>query len=94
MSDWFESGSIIYPILVLVALEALLLLAMRRRTGRGIPPLPLLANLAAGGFLMLGIRAALQDQSWGWIGLFMTLALLAHLLDVGSRLAAAAREQA
>jgi hypothetical protein len=86
MGPWFENGSIIDLVLALVALEALLLLAHRYRTGRGIPALPLLANLAAGGCLMLAIRSALLDHGWGWIGVFMALALLAHLLDFGSRL--------
>jgi hypothetical protein len=46
----------------------------------------LLANLTAGGCLMLAIRAALLDQPWTSPGLFMALALIAHLVDVGSRI--------
>jgi hypothetical protein len=82
---WFADGRIVWLILALVLVEAVLLIALRMRTGRDIRPLPLIANLAAGGLLMLAIRAALLDQPWIWVGLFMALALIAHLTDIASR---------
>ena len=85
IGDWFESGAVIWLVLAFVMMEAVLLLTIRKRTGRGGRPLPLIANLAAGAFLMLAIRAALLDQTWIWISLFMLLALIAHLLDIGGR---------
>ena len=86
MAALFDDGSVVLVILVLVAIEAAALLAYRRKTGHGIATLPMLANLAAGGCLMLAIRAALLDHPWTAVGLFMALALIAHLIDFGSRL--------
>ena len=86
----FENGSVVLIILGLVVIEAAVLIAYHRKTKRGIAPIPMLANLAAGGCLMLAIRAALLDQSWTTVGLFMALSLVAHLLDFGSRLRPAA----
>ena len=48
LSDLFSTGHIVDAILGLVLLEALVLLIYARRTGRGIAPLALLPNLAAG----------------------------------------------
>ena len=86
MEALFDNGSIVLIILALVVIEAAVLLLLHRRTGRGIPHVPMLANLLAGGCLMLAIRSALLDHSWTWIGLFMALALIAHLVDFGSRI--------
>lgn len=86
MASLFETGNVVLIILGLVVVEAIGLAVFRRRTGRGIPMVPMLANLAAGGCLMLAIRAALLDQDWTWTGFFMALALMAHLVDFGSRL--------
>jgi hypothetical protein len=82
----FDNGSIVLIILIFVVIEAAVLLLFRRRTGRGIPHVPMLANLLAGGCLMLAIRSALLDHPWIWIGLYMSLALIAHLIDFGSRI--------
>ena len=91
MEALFASGGIVIAILVFVAIEALALALFHRRTGRGIPIVPLLANLAAGACLMFAIRAALLDQPWTSVGLFMALALIAHLVDFGSRVLGEAR---
>lgn len=87
MEALFDNGSIVLIILALVVIEAAALLALYRKTGRGIPTTPMLANLIAGGCLMLAIRSALLDHPWTWTGLFMGLALVAHLIDFGSRIA-------
>ena len=86
MAALFDSGAVVLAILVLVVIEGAALALFHRRTGRGIAPLPLLANLLAGGCLMLAIRAALLDHPWPWIGLFMAFALVAHLVDFGCRM--------
>lgn len=86
METLFDNGAIVLVILVLVVIEAVALFVYHRKTGRGIAAIPMLANLAAGGCLMLAIRSALLDHPWTTVGLFMALALIAHLLDFGSRL--------
>lgn len=85
MTDLFASGRIVDLILAAVALEAVLLLAYRRRTGRGIRPVGLLATLSAGAALLLALRAALIGAWWGWIALALSVALLAHLVDLAAR---------
>ena len=81
MADLFATGRIIDLILGLVVLEAVLLALWRGST--------LLANLAANlvsGFcLMCALRAALTDAWWGWVALFLTGALVAHLADLRGR---------
>jgi hypothetical protein len=73
-------------ILAGVAFEAILLLAYRRRTGRGVAALPLLANLAAGASLMLALRMSMSDgPASAWIPACLSVALVAHLIDLTSR---------
>jgi len=81
VSGLFESGRIIDAILVLVAAEAAVLVALHLRTGRGPAPSALLSNLAAGLFLLLALRAALADLSWVWVALPLAAALAAHVSD-------------
>jgi hypothetical protein len=84
--NWlFTSGRIIDIILGLVAIEAAILLIWRRATGGGISPANLLSNLAAGSFLLLSVRLALAGAWWGWIGLSLLAALLAHVWDLVGR---------
>ncbi|AMB48161.1 MULTISPECIES: hypothetical protein [Methylobacteriaceae] len=78
----FASGRIVDAILVLVALEALLLLAVRARWGRGPAPGPLLSNLASGAALMLALRAALTGAAWPGVAAWMAAALAAHLTEM------------
>lgn len=81
----FASGRVIDAVLIAVALQAVVLVALARRTGRGVPPASLLATLAAGGFLLLALRSALIGAWWGWTGLALLAALVAHLVDLRLR---------
>lgn len=84
MSELFANGRIIDAVLVLVAAEAVLILAWRRRGGPGAGPL--LVTLASGAFLMLALRAALAGAAWFWLALALLGALAAHLTDLWLRL--------
>lgn len=86
MAAWFSSGRIVDAILLLVALEAILLLALRLRTGRGPAPFPMLCNLGSGAALMLALRAALVGADWPVVAACMLAALATHLGDLASRL--------
>ena len=77
-------------ILLLVPLEALALLAWRRRTGRGIAPAGLLGNLAAGFCLAAALRCALAGPVPSLPVQVLIAALLAaagsaHLADLAAR---------
>jgi hypothetical protein len=85
VSGLFASGRIVDVILIITVIEALLLVALYRRTGRGVAPADLLSNLASGISLMLALRAALVGAWWGWIGLCLVASLLAHLADLRRR---------
>ena len=79
MTDFFAGGHVAELLLALLGLEAAVLLALWQRRGLGVPPAPLLAFLAAGACLALALRAALLGQDWGWVALWLSLALPAHL---------------
>lgn len=91
MAELFENGRIVDLILALVVLEALLLSMLWVRTSRGLPPVSLIANLTAGAFLLLALRAALTDGGTVAVGGFLMLALPAHLVDLALRWRSRAR---
>lgn len=86
MAELFETGRVVDLILAVVALEALVLggFAMRRRLRA--PIAGLLLNLAAGGSLLLALRAVLTDAPWPVAGAWLALALFAHVADLALRL--------
>lgn len=85
LGAWFASGRIVDAILALVVVEAVLLIAYRARTGRGVPTADLLANLAAGATLLLALRIALTGGAWTSVAAALAAALVAHLLDLSRR---------
>ena len=85
MQDWFASGRLIDVALAMTALEAVAVVLYFRRTGRGIAPADFLGNLASGVCLMLALRCGVTGAWWGWIALWLSAALVAHLADVRRR---------
>jgi hypothetical protein len=85
MTDLFASGRIVDIVLAITAIEAALLIAYHRRTGRGPAPADLFGNLLSGVCLMLALRAALVDAWWGWVALWLLAAFGAHLSDLRRR---------
>ncbi len=86
MGDLVRSGRIVDIALMLLALELALLAWLRSRSGRAVLDIGLLAHLAAGGFLLLALRAALTGSSWETIAAWLSGGLVAHLVDIGARL--------
>jgi hypothetical protein len=82
MEILISSGRIADFVLGLVLIEAVALFAYHRLGGRGVSPVELLANLAAGGSLLLALRGALVDAWWGWIAAALAGALVAHVADL------------
>lgn len=85
MAEFFASGRVVDLILGLMLLEGLALSVLWRRRGCGVLPLALWVNLAAGGAMLLAVRAALTGASWVWVWIPLLLALLMHLADLGAR---------
>jgi len=72
-------------VIVFMAIEAVVLLAYRRATGRGMAAAALWPNMAAGLCLLLALSAALHGAGGGWIALALMAAGLAHVLDLRAR---------
>ena len=85
MAEFFTTGRIADLILGFMALEAVLLIAYRRQTGKGITVGDLAGNLLPGICLVLALRCALVQAWWGWIALWLTLALFGHVAELRSR---------
>ena len=85
MSSPVDQPLLIEIIIGLVALETVLLTALWRLRGMGIAPGRILPTLAAGAFLLLALREALLDGPWHRIWLWLTLSLVAHVVDVIGR---------
>ena len=76
---------IIDAIVAIVALEAALLVAARTWFGRGPPCASTIANSAAGGALLLALRAAIGAAPFAVVGLCLLAALAAHAADLALR---------
>jgi hypothetical protein len=72
----FQSGNIALVIIAIMVVEALLLSGLIKR----FPVL--LSGLAAGGCMVLALRAALLQQSWTIIALFLGLSFVFHALEI------------
>ncbi len=81
----FETGRIIDVILILVIVEAGLLILFWQRTGRGIAPRALIANLVSGSALMVAVRLALTEAPWTAVAACLTISFIAHVVDLAGR---------
>jgi hypothetical protein len=89
MAELFANGRIVDAILALVGIEAIALILIRMKTGRGLRARDLVAGLLPGVGLLLALRAALLGAAWRNIAACLACALLAHLYDLKRRWTAA-----
>lgn len=68
-----------------VVFEVIALMIYWRRTGKGVPTVPLLANIGAGGSLMLALGATLKGFSTEVIALCLIASLVFHITDLAIR---------
>ena len=85
MRELFASGRVIELILGFMVVEAVVLGIYHRRSGRGVRPLDLALNLAAGALLLLALRVALVDPDPLAPAPYLAVALFAHLADLARR---------
>jgi len=85
LTQVISSGQIVDIMVLFVAIEVLALIIYWRRTGRGIPTVPLLANVGAGGSLMLALGATLKGYAASVIALCLIFSLVFHLTDLALR---------
>jgi MFS superfamily sulfate permease-like transporter len=72
----FQSGNIALVIIAVMLVEVILL-------QRYIKLFPgMLAGLAAGACLVLALRAALLQQSWTIVAIFLALSFVFHILEI------------
>ncbi|MEQ8515255.1 MAG: hypothetical protein RIC38_06595 [Chromatocurvus sp.] len=76
------SPPVIDLILLCVLLEGIILLALYRASGRGIPPGKLLPSLIAGFCLFLALRLVLAEAAAHWVALALLAALCAHVSEL------------
>jgi hypothetical protein len=79
------SGRLVDFALLVLVVESIAVILIHRRTGQGPDAPRVLSNAAAGGTLMLALRAALVGQGWLWITLWLLCALVAHVTDLALR---------
>lgn len=92
MADLFASGRIVDLIIGFMALEALALFTYRVFFRGGIPARGILTLLLPGLALLLALRGALVGTSWIIIAAWLIASLVAHLVDLRSRLRAGQAE--
>ena len=85
MQGLYASGAIVLPVLAGVLVEAVVLVVLFRRTGRGVAPRRLLPNLMAGACLIAAAGTALRGSWWGWTGALLLLGGVFHLVDMRER---------
>ena len=81
--------SVVDAIVALVALEAVLLILWRTRTGGGLSVVGIVANLSSGAALLLCLRMALAGRAFPSVLALLSIALIAHVADLASRWQAA-----
>lgn len=85
MSGIFADGRIIDIVFLTIAVEVAVLYYLRKKTGRG-PTLAAVAPfLAAGIFLLIGMRIALVGGRWEWIAAALAFSGVAHAIDMWRR---------
>lgn len=85
LAERFADGSLLLAIIALIAVEALLLLWFWQRRGVGLAPREHLGHLVSGASLMMAVRAALLDQPWMQVAMWLLGALAAHGIDLAVR---------
>ena len=85
MFDMSQIALLVDIIIALVVIEAIALLALRSTLGHGPHVLGLLCNLAAGGALMMALRAAIAEHGAMTIAAWLSVSLVVHVADLWIR---------
>ena len=85
LSNVISSGRIVDVMVLFIIIEVVALIVYWRRTGRGVPTIPLIANVGAGGSLMLALGATLKGYNTNVIALCLIASLVFHVTDLALR---------
>ena len=84
--EQFYQGTLVVDIAIgFISLEALLLWAFHKWTGRGLALADCMLTIVSGACLMLALRCALTPGGWPGMALFLVAAGVAHGADLRSR---------
>ena len=79
MQSFFTSGHAVDLVLAFMAVEAVVLVMMKRRA------LTVVLTILPGAVMMLALRAALTGAGWQWVAIWLTVSLPLHLADLRHR---------
>jgi hypothetical protein len=85
MGKLFASGRVVDCILVFMAIECIVLIAVHRSSRAGPSPGEIIVSLSAGAALLLALRAAVIGSAWPMVAIWLGVALIAHLGDLRLR---------
>ena len=80
MELFFTSGRAVDLVLAFMALEAIALIAIKRRAS-----VTVILTILPGAAMMLALRAALTGAGWQWAAVWLTVSLPLHLADLRHR---------
>jgi hypothetical protein len=81
----FAPHWLVDAVVLFTVTEAIVLVWLHRRHGRGVPPGEFLANMASGLSLMFALRAALTDAGPWLVALGLVAAGVLHGVDLWRR---------
>ena len=80
MTWFFSNGAVLVLILLVMAVEFIVLVVVRKK-----PVLGVALTLGPGAAFMLALLASLTGASWHWIAIWLTVSLPLHLADLRHR---------
>ena len=85
LSELIATGRFVDLVLILIVLEGIALLLIRRYRGKGPKLVDIAPTLVAGAFLFLALKFALTDSDPMVIAACLTGALVSHIADLARR---------
>ena len=79
MEQFFTSGHAVNLVLAFMAVEAVVLIMMKKRA------LTVALTILPGAAMMLALGAALTGAGWQWVAIWLTVSLPLHLADLRHR---------
>jgi hypothetical protein len=85
LAELFQDGIIVDLILIVVAVEAVALLFLRRGLHKGPAVRDWLPNLLSGTALLVALRLSMAQAAWTWVAVALAFSLVAHVTDMARR---------
>ncbi len=85
MEQLLRGTGLIDIVIIATLIEWVVLVVLWKRCGRGVSPGVLNWMMLPGLCLMLAVRSVVAGAPWYWLALLLTIAGLAHLVDLRGR---------